>query len=210
MRIADWGRNMRDRRARRWFRPAAFAACTLLFWTSDVVRAEGEGGLYLGDLGQMIAAIVVFILLFLVLRRWAWGPIITQLGAREETIAQSLKQAERRERESEELLDEYRGQMDQAHAEARRLLDAAKDQAAEMKEDILSSARKEAHRTVRLARHEIAQAREEALQNLRETTARLAMEIAEKVIAKSLDPADHSRLMRESMDYISERGSEEL
>ena len=52
--------------------------------------AEAADGVYMGDPGQMIAAIAIFLVLFLILRKWAWKPILAQLRAREERISLSI------------------------------------------------------------------------------------------------------------------------
>lgn len=173
------------------------------------VAALAESSFYPGDLGQAIAAVLIFVILFALLARYAWRPIINQLRSREEHIAQSIKQAEKREREAQELLDYQRGQMEQAGVRAEKVVSDARQEAAKIREEIVAEARKEAKRATRKAQDEIARARQEALQELRGMTADMATDLAERIIRQDLGDADHSRLLHESLDDIRERASGE-
>ena len=59
--------------------------------------------------------IVVFVLLLLTLRKWAWGPILTGLRSREDNIRKALEDAEAAKRETAELRVKLQGEMDKAN-----------------------------------------------------------------------------------------------
>ncbi len=172
--------------------------------------AEGVGGMYLGDLGQAIAAIVIFLLLLAVLGKWAWKPIISQLHQREQRISESVEHAEIREKKAEQLLAEYQDHMDKTHAEAQEILAEGRREAGKLKEEVLAAARASSQKFARQARREIAQARAETLQEMREITAHLAIEMTERILRKNLDSEEHNRLVQESLEDISQHASGEL
>jgi F0F1-type ATP synthase membrane subunit b/b' len=62
---------------------------------------------------------------------------------------------------------------------------------------------------VAVVREDMAQARQEVMKELIQTTSRLATDLAGKIVGKSLDAADHRRLIDESVDQIVRRASEE-
>lgn len=187
-------------------RLAAAAACAVLLSLAEAVRAEeGDSKFYPGDLGQAIAAILVFVLLLLVLRRWAWGPIITQLRQREERIAHSLQMADEREKEAQDLEAAYSQRMDQARAEAEQVVAEARKQAAETRDQALAKAKEAAGELIRRAEEEIEAARAEVTQELREKTAGLATDLAEKILGRNLTPDDQSRLLAESLEDIRDQ-----
>ena len=187
-------------------RLAAAAACAVLLSLAEAVRAEeGDSKFYPGDLGQAIAAILVFVLLLLVLRRWAWGPIITQLRQREERIAHSLQMADEREKEAQDLEAAYSQRMDQARAEAEQVVAEARKQAAETRDQALAKAKEAAGELIRRAEEEIEAARAEVTQELREKTAGLATDLAEKILGRNLTPDDQNRLLAESLEDIRDQ-----
>ena len=184
---------MRDRQ--RQFRQAAGATVALLCLAAPASAEQAGGGIDPGNLGHAIAAIVVFALLLVILRKWAWGPIISQLQMREGQIAHSLKQAEQHEQEAQDILAECDQRIGRARSEADNLLATSRKEAAETSEKLLAATEAEARQLTNQARQEIDRARADALRELRQTTADLAAEMAEEIIRKKLDPVGHGRLL---------------
>jgi F-type H+-transporting ATPase subunit b len=172
------------------------------------LAGEGEGGFYFGDLGQAIAAVVIFVLLLVILGRWAWRPLVAQLQRREESIAEALKRAEQRENETRRLLEDYRARMEAAEGDAQQLLAKARREAIEARQQVLTTAAEESHKLLASAREEIEQARRSALRELRASAAELAADLAAAVIGRTLTQEDHARLVSESLQEISRRGGE--
>ena len=183
-------------------------AAALLGAPAVALAAEG-GAPYPGGPMQAIVAVVIFLVLLVVLRRFAWKPIITQLRHREEHVAETVSRAERREVEAEELLKQYKDKIAEAEREAESLLGKAREAAAAARQELLESAQREAEASAREARREIERARRAALRDLCETTAQLSTEVAGKIIARELGDDDHARLVRESLSDIAERARED-
>ena len=184
------------------------AAALALTPTAAWAIAEG-GSFYPGDLGQALATILVFIILLLVLRRWAWRPVCTQLQRREKAIAEALETAEQRRQEAEDLARSYKTRLDRAETEAADLLAKARKEAAEARREILQVAREEARKDAERAHREIDRASHEAMQDLRAATAQLATEIAARVIRKALTPEEHRRLVADSLAEIHRQAKRE-
>ncbi len=189
--------------------PAALAAaCAVGLLAAPASAAEGGGKLNFGDLGQAIAAMLAFIVLMLVLGRWVWKPLVVQLKRREESINATIQNAEKRQREAEELLADYRQRLDRVDAEAQKLLATSRAQAAQDRERALAEAREEARIFARNAKEEIREAREEAMAELRDVAADVATDLAGRVIGRSLTPEDHRRLVEQSLEEIRTQGLE--
>jgi len=156
----------------------------------------------IGDLGHVIAAWVIFLLLLVVLGKWGWRPIVSQLRRREESIAQTIEQNEQREKHSQELLALYKARLDQVEGEVAQMLAQGKKQADEARDEILQSARRQSRELMDSTRREIEQAKHETMEELRQTTAELATDIAARVLRKSLDEQEHQRLMAQSLQEI--------
>lgn len=185
-------------------RAAAAAGAALLCGGAAALAGEGES-LDPGTIGQAITTIVIFVVLLLVLGRWAWKPVITQLRRREEIVAGVVQRAEQRELEAQQLLEEYRAQLQHAQAESQQFLAKAGEEADAERKRILGEARRETAAAAREATAEIERAKQEVVEELHESAARLAAEIAEGILRRSISPADRQRLMAESLQEIRRR-----
>ncbi|HOF17797.1 MAG TPA: F0F1 ATP synthase subunit B [Phycisphaerae bacterium] len=189
--------------------PSTFLRCAVATALLPVAPALGaEGGPNVGDIGQAVAAILIFLLLLAVLGRWAWKPIVHQLHSREESIARAINDAQRRDQESQELLKLYRNRLDRAEAEVAEILASGRKEAAVARDQILQAASDEARKSASAARQEIDQARRDALRDLYETTAELAAEMAETVLRRNLSDDDRRRIVGESLQELRKRGPE--
>ena len=166
--------------------------------------AQAGDGLYVGDLGQAIAAVLTFGLLVVVLGRFAWKPIIRQLRQRELHVASTLKRAGRAEADAEDMRRHYESRMARADQEAERVVAKARNEAADAGEDLLQTARAQAQETTEAAHRQIDQARTEAMGELQETTVALATDLAGKIVGKELDAPDaQDELFTQAMDDIA-------
>ena len=141
-------------------------------------------------LGYFIWTLIIFTLLFLVLRKFAWKAILNAIKQREESITKALSEADNARQEmqnlkseNEKILQEARTQRDQLLAEAR-----------EIKEKIIGKAREEAEeegrRLIENARLDIRSEKMAALTEIKNQVGKLSLEIAEKVLREQLASSD--------------------
>jgi len=156
--------------------------------------------------GLIFWTAVTFVLLLVILRRFAWEPILGALEAREEAIQRTIDEAERLQAEAERVLEEHQAKLAEAREEGNRILDEARRAGERMKSDIVEDAREEADQVVARARRQIELETEQALENLRDRAADLALHAAEKVVERSLSDADHRRFAEEAIEELSATG----
>lgn len=156
--------------------------------------------------GDIIFQLVAFILLMILLRIFAWRPLMGVMKQREEHIANEIDQAEKRRQEAEKLLAEQRELMKQSRQEAQALIENARKLAEEQKEQIVASARAEAERVKETAKQEIEREKEQAMAALREQVASLSVFIASKVIEKELTEQDQRKLIEAYIKDVQEVG----
>ncbi|MGZ8676259.1 MAG: F0F1 ATP synthase subunit B, partial [Solirubrobacterales bacterium] len=124
------------------------------------------------------------------------------LDRRAKLIAESIEAAERSKKESEELTAEYRARLKEAReqaddivARARKAADTTKSEAAEegkeKREELLAAARRDIEAETR-----------RSLERIRKEVADLTVLTTEKVARKSLDSADHKRLVDEALAEV--------
>lgn len=190
---------------------ALTAMTTLALSAAPALAAEaghGEAAAnnpFAGDFGNALWTVVIFGLVLVVLGKFAWGPILGNLQARENFILESLEMAKRDRDESEARRREYEDRLASARAEASAIVDEGRRDADVVKRRIEEDARKEADKTIERARREIQLATEAATHELYTLSARLATDMATRIVGRQLTPQDHERLIAESIDALNAR-----
>ncbi|MEI7747504.1 MAG: F0F1 ATP synthase subunit B [Chlorobiaceae bacterium] len=172
--------------------------------TSGVILLAGS--LLSPEPGLIFWTAITFILVLLILKKIAWGPIITALQDREKGIQSSIDRAHQAKDESEAILRKNRELLSKADAESDRILREGKDYAEKLRADITEKAQSEAKKMIASAKDEIEQEKRRALDVLRNEVADLAVQGAEKIIKTALD-ADMQKKIVNSMiqDFSTKR-----
>lgn len=178
--------------------------CLILIGTAEAAGGEAVSP-FAGTIIQSITAIVVVAILFLILRRFAWGPILKGLQAREEKIRSDLEQAEAAARQANETLQEYQRQLAQAQAQARQIIEQARQEAQRISEELRQQSEEEIRSMRKRAEYELRAAREEALAQLYAEAAILATEIAGRILRREIRPEDHRDLVHQTVEEFQQR-----
>ncbi|WP_425464028.1 F0F1 ATP synthase subunit B [Oceanobacillus piezotolerans] len=160
------------------------------------------GGFRLGD---MLIQLATFLILLILLKKYAWGPLMNMMQKREEYVAGEIDAAEKSRKEAETAAKEAQAQLLQVKQEAQKMIEDAKNAGVKQEQDIIETARKEAERIKLQAQAEIQNEKELAIQALQSQVASLSVLIASKVIEKEISEQDQEKLINE---YIKEVGEE--
>jgi len=176
-------------------------------WLSSlpVVVQASEGGL--GNLisiapGSMLWTILTFLLLLFVLWKFAWGPIVKGLEAREEKIQGAIDQSQRDRDDAARLLREYEERLKAASVEISERLAKADSDAAVRIDQAANEARDKAEKLLTKAKQEIEAERDRAAAQLRAEVAGLAATLASAAIGESFTREDHLRLIKRKLDQM--------
>jgi len=150
---------------------------------------------------------VVFLLLFFILKRFAWGPMLEGLRKREETIRAAVEEAQRARREAERARAEFQQEMAKAQQQIPAIMEEAHKRADQLIEDMRSKATEEIAADRQRLRREVETARDQALSEIWARAAQLATLISAKVIRRELSPEDHRRLLDEAMDDLRQQAT---
>jgi F-type H+-transporting ATPase subunit b len=142
---------------------------------------------------------VVFWLLFLVLSKFAWGPIRDGLDKREKGIAAQIAAAQQSHEDAKRLLADYETKLAAAHDEVRGILAEARRDAEHTQQEILAKARADAEAEIARGRREIETATAAALSELARASADMAVGLAGKILTAQITTADHARLIEEAV-----------
>jgi F-type H+-transporting ATPase subunit b len=145
--------------------------------------------------GLIFWTLVVFGLLLLLLRRFAWGPIIGALDGRERTIEESINRAEAALAEARQMQADNEAARREAERQAQAILRAASEEADRRRAAEIEQTKGELARMQEQARAEIEREKQQALTALRSEVADLAIGAAEKILAENLDDERQRKLV---------------
>ncbi|MDY0404566.1 F0F1 ATP synthase subunit B [Virgibacillus sp. 179-BFC.A HS] len=153
----------------------------------------------------MLVMLLTFIVLMVLVKKFAWGPVVDMMQKREQYVANEIEIAEKSRSEAEQAAKEAAEQLKQTKQDAQQMIEDAKNAGKRQEQDIIDSARQEAERIKKAAQEEIRNEKERALQALQDQVSSLSILIASKVIEKEIDAQDQEKLINE---YIKEVGEE--
>jgi len=152
--------------------------------------------------GLYIWTIITFLLLFYVLAKFAWKPLLKMLEERENLIKNSLGDAEKARQELEKLNSESEAIISQARSDAQSILADGKAAAEKIKEDTISKAKDEADKIREDVQHQIQVEKDKAITDIKKEVVDLSISVAEKLINKNISEQDNSSLIEESLKKI--------
>lgn len=145
------------------------------------------------SLGTMIWATVAFLIVLMILRRAAWGPILKGLQEREETIANSLNEAEKAREEIASLKSDNEKLLQEARNERDAILKEARDMKDSIVAEAKNQAKVEADKLIANAKEAVQNEKAAALAELKQHVAHLSLDIAEKVVRQNLSSDDKQK-----------------
>ena len=137
--------------------------------------------------GLIIWQLIVFLLLFFLLSKLAWKPIINSLKERETSIQNALDTAEKARHEMSQLKSDNEKLLKEAREERDRILKEAREVSNRLKDEAQAEAKKSADRIIEDARAAINTEKQAALRDVKAQVAMFSLQIAEKLMKKNLE-----------------------
>ena len=155
-------------------------------------------------LGDFILIAGSFILLLVLVKKYAWSNLASIFEQRAEKIAADIDGAEQARQKAEVLAQKREDELAGSRKEAKTIIENAKETAEKSKASILADAKLEAGRLKEKANQEIAQNKAEALQSVKGDVADLTISLAGKIISQNLDGQTHKELIDQYIDQLGE------
>jgi F-type H+-transporting ATPase subunit b len=149
--------------------------------------------------GLMIWTLVTFVIVLIVLRKYAYGPLQQMIDARRQAIVADLDAAESARTDAQETLAEYRQQLAEARREAGKIVEDARRSGDERRAAAVAELEAEKNRLMRQTQDEIRAETRQALNAIKQQVADLAVAATEKVVRARLDEAEQRRLIDEAL-----------
>lgn len=187
-----------------------------VIWLSALVIAGGATAaraaedaeplsIFAGSIATAVWTLIIFIVLFLVLGKFAWKPLLEALQKREEAIRSDIEAAKQQREDAERMLAEYRRQLDAAQAEAEKVIKQSAIDADKLRTDMLEQAQAQARDTLDKARAQVELAKQDALREIYRQSAALASDLAAKIIEREVNAEDHRVLIQSAVQELESR-----
>ena len=156
------------------------------------------------DPGLFMWTIVTFLIVLMLLKWKAWGPLMSALDKRAEDIKNALSAAERAKEDAEKASQDYEKLVQKAHSEAQQIIADSKAAGERVKNEIESAANEKAEEMIGKAKTQIEAESQKAIQEIKSSVVDLSIEAAEKIIEKNLDSEDNRKLVEKTIDSIGQ------
>ncbi len=147
-------------------------------------------------------SLVSFALLFFLLKRYAFPPILEVLEDRENKIRTEISDAEKLRQEAQELKADLEKELKNAHEKANTIVQMAGNESKKIQEKTIQETQAKVRQMQSDAEQEIQIAQNKLLNEIRGYTAALTIAATEKVLKKSLGDEDKKRLIDESIEEV--------
>ena len=152
---------------------------------------------------KFIAQIILFLVVYWILSRYAFGPILAMLNERRRRIEESHNNAERIKRQLAEAELRYQEVLRKANDEATKMLEEARASSDAISQKQLQEAIKDAEGIIAKAQDTIVQERNKMIYEVKKEMVGLVVNTTAKVVGKVLTPEDQKRLSEETVKQLA-------
>jgi len=163
--------------------------------------------LVLPDAAELLWGAICFVVVMVVLTKVAFPRLRQAIESREQKIQGDLEEADKAKNEAQSQLDEYKQQLADARSEANRIIEESRQQAEQVRRDLTEKAEKEAEAIVARAQEQIQAERTRTVQELQTQIADLSIQLAEKVVGRSLDDSSQRELVDAYIKEVAGMGN---
>jgi len=155
------------------------------------------------DWWKFFSQCIIVLVVYGVLSKYAFGPVLGILEARRRRIAEGESNLEKIKSEMDKAEEKVRGMLEKANADAERLIAEARDSAEAVRNQKTQEAIKEAQSILEKAREASRLEHESAMNELKRDFGRLVIDATSKVTGKVLDEKDQKRINEEAVAQVA-------
>lgn len=154
------------------------------------------------DFAQVITQIFAFLVVFFVLRKYGWTPLLTAMDERSESIRSQFEDIDKQRADVSRMKDEYAQKLAQIESEARVHIQEAIKEGRTISQEIQNTAKAEATLILKKTMEEAAREIKEAKNNLKNDMVKIAIKAAEKILEETIDAKKHERLISDFVEHV--------
>jgi F-type H+-transporting ATPase subunit b len=154
---------------------------------------------------ELVWGISSFLIVFLLMWKYAFPSVKKGMDARTDRIRDSLSSAEQAKNDAQTILDDYQRQLADAKNEANRIIEESRQTAEALRRDLMAKAEADAQDVRHRATADIEAAKERAMEELRGQLTDLTIELAERVVKRNIDRESNALLIDDYITSIGDR-----
>jgi F-type H+-transporting ATPase subunit b len=181
---------------------AAVLATTVLSLTASAQEHEVSLSPFAGNVGNAVWTLVIFVIVVILLGKFAWGPVLALLQQREAFIHKSLSDAKHDRDEAEARLKEYAAKLQSAQREAAAMIEETRRDAERLRGELKERAKAEADTLIKNAERQVQLETARALQQIRKEAVDLSVTIASKLLQRNISKEDNDKLIADALRQI--------
>jgi len=153
---------------------------------------------------QVLTQIVAFLIMYWVLKRFAWKPLLKLMDERKELIASDFESIKNGKNEIQAIKDDYKDKLKDLEEEGKAKIREAVKEGHRLTEEIAAQARLDAQEILNKAKFEMEKEIRDAKNHLKDQMVGISMSLAKKVIQEELDLNKHKELIKEALQQVDE------
>ena len=173
------------------------SASVTLLGASPLLAQEPEHRVDLlsPNTGVMFWTLIIFVVLLIILSRFAFKPLTAAVAAREKALEELINSAKQDRDKAALLLADQQKALDASRADAQRVIAESRTTAEKLRNEMMEQTKQQQHELLERARVEIDNERKRAITDLRREAVELALAGASKVIERNLDDQTNRKLV---------------
>jgi len=179
----------------------------LLFCFSFMYGAGGDGWLdkwLTIDVGLLFWTILTFMVLLVVLKWQAWGPLMTALDNREKQISDALSAAQTAKEEAEKVASDNEEVLNKARKEAQDIVAQAREAGEKLKIKLEQDGQNKHADMLEKAQTQINAEKDQALSDIKQVVVDLTINASEKIIKKNLGSDDNKKMIEDAVEKLNQ------
>ncbi len=170
---------------------------------SDSPDAAGEQKtIFDGGFGPAIFAVLLFLLLFFFLKKFAWKPLLEGLQEREKHIKGEIDHAEKANADAKDSMALYQKKLEDAAGQVDEIIAQGRIKADQIVTQMHDKAKADISDMHLTAKEDIKRAKADAVKDIHRQTVDLATDLAGRIVGRSLNASDHRDLLDKSLDKL--------
>lgn len=154
------------------------------------------------EIGQVLTHLVGFLVAFVILKAYAWKPILKVLDDRRERISSEFADIEDQKRKTEQLFAQYEERLSKIEDEARSRIQNAVTEGQKVASEIKQQAQEEARRITERAQADIVRELAKARVQMKEEMVGLTLGATERLLREKLDAAGHRKMVERFLSEV--------
>lgn len=156
------------------------------------------------NLPLLISSLIGFLVLFFVLKKFLWKPVLDVIDERRESIEAAFQEVDDARAEIEKLKLDYEQKLAGIGAEAQVKLQEAIERGQQLAAEIRQSAEESREKMIQRTQDEIGREKDKAMAELRNAAIELSFAISQRVLREDLDQERHDKLVRTFIDELQQ------